>query len=406
VTGAFGRLGMKIASWLVDCGARHLALVGRRGPSEMGDPTLMTQLKAWRTQGITVVAEACDVAQESQVRGLLSKIESSGKVLAGVLHAAAGFFFSPIAEATRRDVELVFRAKVEGARVLDRCTRGCLLDFFVLFGSAAATIGIRNGALYAAANSSLDGIRAQRQAEGLPILLVEWGWWEGTGADKESELVAGSGFGQMQSGRGLSALGALITAGRTTGLLADIDWTVLGPALEMRGRHALIEGLLGETTSVAKAADVPQKTAWLDELRDLPAQERCYRLLDFVGEAARQIFGMTSQDLLDEDRGLFQMGMDSLMSVRLKRRLEVGTGLRLPGTLTLSYPTISALARYLEEKLFSAEARSNGPSAKPVEPENGKFLSGDQTVDQMNDSEIDAAIAAELAAIQQKLGAL
>ncbi len=96
VTGAFGRLGMKIASWLVDCGARHLALVGRRGPSEMGDPTLIAQLEAWRAQGITVVAEACDVAQESQVRGLLSKIESSG---ARFLPA---WFMPPLASASAR----------------------------------------------------------------------------------------------------------------------------------------------------------------------------------------------------------------------------------------------------------------------------------------------------------------
>jgi hypothetical protein len=42
----------------------------------------------------------------------------------------------------------------------------------------------------------------------------------------------------------------------------------------------------------------------------------------------------------------------------------------------------------------------------PVKPEKDNVFSGDQTVDQMNDSEVDAAIAAELAAIQQKLGAL
>ena len=109
----------------------------------------------------------------------------------------------------------------------------------------------------------------------------------------------------------------------------------------------------------------------------------------------RQVFGMTAQDPLEEDRGLFQMGMDSLMSVRLKRRLEAGTGLRLSGTLTLTYPTISALARYLDEKLF------------PM-PVNEKMESPslDQGVDKMSDSEIDAAIAAELAAIQQKLGVL
>lgn len=285
--------------------------------------------------------------------------------------------------------------------MLDRCTRKCPLDFFVLFGSAAATIGLRNGALYAAANSSLDAIRAQRQSEKLPIVLVEWGWWEGTGADEEKELVGGSGFKAMQSGRAFLSLGALINARRTASMVADIDWAVLSPALEMRGRQALVEGITGETVSMAKP-DLPEETAWLADLRDLSAQERWYRLLDFVGGAVRNVFGMTAQDPLDEDRGLFQMGMDSLMSVRLKRRLEAVTGLRLPGTLTLTYPTISTLARYLEERLFPAKTHSNGASATPVKSDKGEL----SPVDQMNDSEIDAAIAAELVAIQQKLRVL
>jgi acyl carrier protein len=209
----------------------------------------------------------------------------------------------------------------------------------------------------------------------------------------------------MQYGRALAALGALIKAGRTTGMVADIDWAVLGPALEMRGRQALVEGLSAETASGTKAPDLQQEIAWLDDIRELPAQERRYRLLDFVGAVVRQVFGMTAQDPLEEDRGLFQMGMDSLMSVRLKRRLEAGTGLRLPGTLTLTYPTIAALAQYLDEKLFPTKVQSNGVPAMPVNEKN-EFPSLDQSVDQMNDSEIDGAIAAELAAIQQKLGVL
>jgi acyl carrier protein len=364
----------------------------------------MAQLEDWRAQGITVLAEACDVAYEAQVRGLLAKIEQRGTALAGMVHGAAGLRFSPIAQASREDVEFAFRAKVEGARVLDCCTRECQLDFFVLFGSAAATIGLRNGALYAAANSSLDSIRATRQSLGLPVLLVEWGSWEGNGEDKQqAELVGHSGFRAMQSGRAFLALGGLITSGRTRGLVADIDWAVLGPALEMRGRQALIADLTGESASVAMTADIPGDTTWLDDLRNLGAQERQHRLLDFVAETARKVFGMTAQDPLDENRGLFQMGMDSLMSVRLKRRLEAGTGLRLPGTLTLTFPTIAALAQYLEEKLFPAEVRSTSMStATPASHAKSDFA----PIDAMNDSEIDAAITAELAAIQQKLGAL
>jgi acyl carrier protein len=128
--------------------------------------------------------------------------------------------------------------------------------------------------------------------------------------------------------------------------------------------------------------------------------------MDFVREAVRQVFGMMPQDFLDEDRGLFQMGMDSLMAVELQNSLAGSLDMQLPPTLVLTYPTISALSRYLEEKLLTARVRSNGEPVTPVKPEKNKFFPGDQTVDQMNDSEIDAAIAAELAAIQQKLGVL
>jgi acyl carrier protein len=156
--------------------------------------------------------------------------------------------------------------------------------------------------------------------------------------------------------------------------------------------------------SGAKPASGSQEAGWLDDLRDLSSVERNHRMLDFVGREARKVFGMLPEDRIDESRGLFQLGMDSLMSVRLKRRLEAGTGLRLPGTVTLTYPSIGALADYLERKLFPPvplHAVSAKPLSYQAEPE-----SFSATVAEMNDIETDAAIAAELAAIQQKLGVL
>ncbi len=403
VTGAFGRLGMEIASWLIDRGARHLALVGRRYPVEIGSPALLAKLEEWRGQGIQILAEACDVANESQVLHLLAQLEAGGPRLSGVVHAAAGVLFSSIADAQPGDVDIALRAKVEGARVLDRCTRAAPLDFFVLFGSAASTVGLRNGALYAAASACLTAIAYERHALGLPALCVEWGLWRHPGEDAQQQLIERSGFAAMRTDQALASLGAAMNAGRTVQIVADIDWDILVPALEMRGRAALVKDLVAPRIAAVTVVDV-QRKAWLEGLADLSLQERRSHLLDFVGEATRTVFGMQPGAPLDETRGLFQLGMDSLMSVKLKRRLEAGTGLRLPGTLTLTYPTVTALAAYLEEKLF---ASADAPSAS-VQPllmrEPDPSLSA--AVTGMSDTETNAAIAAELAAIQQKLGVL
>jgi len=398
VTGAFGRLGMEIASWLVLSGARHLVLVGRRDPVEIGSAELMRQLENWREQGVTLIAEACDVSDELQVRNLLSRVEN-GRSLAGLIHAAAGVRFGSIVNVSREDVELAFRAKVEGAQVLDRCTRQSELDFFVLFGSAAATIGLRGGSLYAAANGCLDSIVADRRKSGLPALCVEWGSWESP-RHGQLELVERSGFVSMKAPKALGLLSGLIASRQTSSLVADIDWSILGPALELRGGQALVDDLIAPHISQPEPTTLRTIPAWLDELGELPVRERKLRLLDFVGEEVRKVFGMASEDPLDESRGLFQSGMNSLMSVSLKRGLEARTGLRLPGTLTFTHPTIEAIAVFLEETLFpspAAESEEEMPSEKK-----DKFST---SVAEMNESETNAAIAAELAAIQQKLGA-
>jgi acyl carrier protein len=165
----------------------------------------------------------------------------------------------------------------------------------------------------------------------------------------------------------------------------------------------LSEDFIESPTAVIQAADV-QKNAWLEGLGGLSPQERKMRLLNFVGGETRKVFGVMPEDPLDETRGLFQLGMDSLMSVRLKRRLQEGTGLRLPGTLTLTYPTITAIVEYLEERLFPSMIwPSVSAPAASAHARDGSFSA---SVAGMNEAETNAAIAAELAAIQQKFGVL
>ena len=60
-------------------------------------------------------------------------------------------------------------------------------------------------------------------------------------------------------------------------------------------------------------------------------------------------------------RGLFDLGMDSLMSVELKSRLEATVGQPLPTTLTFKYPTVAVLTDFLAREL-GVETVAAGPT--------------------------------------------
>jgi acyl carrier protein len=203
----------------------------------------------------------------------------------------------------------------------------------------------------------------------------------------------------MMPAKALNAMEYLLQTDSKSELVAAIDWSVLGPAMEMRQRQRFIEDCL-----IDKAVDVSKTNATvfplLNGFANVSKEQRVEQLLELVAIEVRKIFGMKAGDVLDESRGLFQMGMDSLMSVKLKRALERETGLNLPGTLTLLYPNILALAAFLEQKL----APSNAVSHKGGEALIGDTSRQNQAVSEMSDQETSAAIAMELVAIQQKLG--
>ena len=79
-----------------------------------------------------------------------------------------------------------------------------------------------------------------------------------------------------------------------------------------------------------------------------PASLRHDLLVDFVQQEVATVLALQDAWTGAASTGLFDLGMDSLMAVELKRRLERGVGQPLPSTLTFNYPNIDALAGFLE----------------------------------------------------------
>ncbi|NEO74659.1 acyl carrier protein, partial [Moorena sp. SIO3H5] len=99
--------------------------------------------------------------------------------------------------------------------------------------------------------------------------------------------------------------------------------------------------------------------------------------------------------------GFFDMGMDSLMAVDLKRRLELSLQQSLSTSLAFNYPTIEKLAQYLLTKIFSEDLQVNTTGINYAQQEHLDNTVITQTkLEEVSESEAEALLLQKLAILE------
>lgn len=374
ITGGLGRLGLKVAHWMVTQGARYLVLLGRKGipaPAEReslssGSPTVQTThaIHSIERLGASVKVIAADVSDTDQMTALLAQFGKTHPPLRGVIHAAATMEMIALQDLDLKALESTFKPKVMGAWALHQLTREMDLDFFVLFSSGAALWGSKDLAHYAAANAFLDSLAHYRRRNGLPALSINWGWWAGGGTSQTAERYFRQiGLNPMSDDECLASLSDLISAGEVQKAVSNFDWRIFGPILETKKRRPFLERLLIQRQSDEKR--LPKESLdFLRQLEEAAAVQRRDILLKKIQALVAQILRYGGPELLDTKQGFFSMGMDSIMALQLKNRIEASLGRRLPQTVAFEHPNIEALTDFLATEVLSLAL----PEQADVEP--------------------------------------
>ncbi|MFE0057831.1 type I polyketide synthase [Streptomyces sp. NPDC059003] len=356
VTGGTGGVGALVARHLVaEHGVRSLVLASRRGLAADGAGELVADLEE---AGALVSVAECDVADRDAVAKLLAGMPPAYPLTA-VVHAAGVLADGTVEALTADSFDRVLGAKAGGALNLHELTRDHNLSAFVLFSAFAGTLGTGGQANYAAANTFLDGLAAQRRASGLVGTSLCWGWWGEssgmTGDLDEADLarVRRQGIAPMATPEALALFDAAQAMDKPVLIPARLDV----PALRKKSADELpllLRGLVDSgrarqnRPSAAKDSGSLGLTA---RLATLSQGEGETAVVDWVREQAAVVLGHASSAAVEGDQAFTHLGFDSLTSVELCNRLASGTGLRLPSTLVFSYPTPRELGAHIYGQL-------------------------------------------------------
>jgi acyl transferase domain-containing protein/acyl carrier protein len=356
ITGGLGGLGLLTAGWLVEQGAREVVLTGRSGPSEHAQE----QIRGWEQAGVRVRVVRADAANCEEMARVVAEIAAP---LRGVVHSAGVLADGVLREQTWERFSAVMTPKAEGAWNLHRLTRDLPLDFFVMYSSAASIFGSAGQANHAAANAYLDALAHLRRAEGLPALSINWGAWSEVGVAAKGGVEARmnqQGVGVIAPRQGLELLGRALDSGRAEIVALPVDWPKFGARFSAGHTPPFLAELAGEMRTEPSPAD----SELMRQLRATAPGGRHQALVGTLRRQAGKVLGLAAERV-EARRALHELGLDSLMAVELRNMLGRITGRTLPATLLFDYPTLEAIAGYLErEVLVFGEERKSEPNSE------------------------------------------
>ncbi|WP_344646365.1 non-ribosomal peptide synthetase/type I polyketide synthase [Streptomyces durmitorensis] len=375
ITGGTGALGRAVAEHLIHHhGIRHLVLTSRRGPDAPGADTLITHLQAAGATTVRIVA--CDMAARDQVKALLDDVPGD-RPWTAVLHLAGVIDDGLVAGQSAERLTTVFGPKADGAMHLHELTAGLDLAAFVLFSSAAGTLGSPGQSNYGAANAVLDALAAHRSHRGLPATSLSWGMWaqSGTGMTAhlgEAELarMRRQGAHALTVPEGLELLDTALERPDTHLVPVKFDTAAL-----QRGAGAavpaLLRALVRPRPELRQAAQASGAGVSLrDRLAAAAEADRAALLTGIVQGEVAVVMGVSGASGVGADQELRELGIDSLMAVELRKRLSDVSGAALPSDLAFSHPTPRAIAGFLLTEVFAGLGEASGaPAADARGPE-------------------------------------
>lgn len=360
ITGGLGALGVVCARWLARRGARRVILTSRRGLPPRAEWATVTDEGQRRQidavldierEGTTVEVVALDTTDTGQVRAFVDARRAAAlPPIHGVLHSAGVLHDTVMVRMTDRDLASVLHPKVEGTLALHHALQDEPLDFFALFSSVSSVVVTSGQANYAAANAYMDAFASYCRGIGLPVTAVNWGPWDvGMIADMNLQaFYARRGIDLIPELIGVQLLSAILGKASAQQIVVSADWPTLVAS------YPIVPRMIEHLGAAAETADSgPQTVDWKELIASASIEDRLTVIADAVAHVLGSVLRIDPAEL-SRSLPLNQLGLDSMIAVEVRIRIERALGYSPKVVSLLQGVTVAEVAAMIADELGPA----------------------------------------------------
>ncbi|KAF2471756.1 putative equisetin synthetase [Lindgomyces ingoldianus] len=333
LVGLAGEVGQSLCQWMVEHGARYLALTSRRPKVH---PKFIQSMEA---MGATVKVLPLDITKSESLYKCYGEISKTMPPVAGVANGAMVLEDSLFDSMSYEVLTKVLDPKVIGTQLLDDLFHDDTLDFFIAFSSITGVVGNSGQSNYIAANMFMTALAQQRKKRGVPGSAIAISSLMGIGYVERSEELTGDYFKKVGY-RNISEqdLHQLFAEAIVNGRPDCSDSQEIVSGLEplyadtqvkaqfrddIRFNHFIMERP-GTQTYGGKLSTVPVRVQ-LAEAKT--KSEACAIIKESFLVRLKRILMISQDDSVSDKASLVEQGVDSLMAVEVRswflKELEV-----------------------------------------------------------------------------------
>ncbi|MEK1831016.1 beta-ketoacyl reductase [Priestia megaterium] len=351
ILGGAGGIGLELSHYLAKTVQARLVLIGR------------SELKEWQRKKIKEIESVggivkyirADVLELESMKRAVAETKGAFGNIHGVIHSAIVLKDKTLQNMDEKTFRSSLDPKVKGSAVLYEAVRGEKLDFMMFFSSAQSFMGNLGQSNYAAACTFKDAYaNFLNQRSEYPVKVVNWGYWGSVGIvsnDEYNKRMERHGIQSIEPSEGMEVIRRLLNNNGIDQIIPikaeEGLLQILGFNTKYKENRRMEVSKQSNSIMLHNELNSEEKkiTAFNDYVSDETLETKTKEYIKMVLSNVLKIDG----DNIDEESTFEIYGVDSVMSLEIKREFEKDFG-KLSSTLLFENTNIKSLSEYFIAK--------------------------------------------------------